>query len=159
MKLAYIFYTAPMIVWLVSMTRVDSRHDLWWLALESSDGEKNGDLNQLESRFFTEWLESSHSQWLETRVRVISHSQWLNTGVKVKISEFLMDKPSLFAHKEISIFLLKWWSRLAQVFCFACLVVLCCILGIKFPQIALWKTWGFFFYWRVCRAQYIDTLL
>jgi len=29
-----------------------------------------------------------------------------------------------------------WWSRLAQVFCFDCLVVLCYILRIKCPQLA-----------------------
>jgi len=38
-------------------------------------------------------IDSSHSQWLETRV---SHFY--------KISEFLMDKPSSFAHKEWALF-------------------------------------------------------
>jgi len=43
--------------------------------------------------FFTEWLESSHNQWVVTRV---SHFY--------KISEPLMDKPSWFAHKKWEFF-------------------------------------------------------
>jgi len=39
-----------------------------------------------------------------------------------KISEPLMDKPSSFTHTEMSTFLLQWWSKLAQIFCFASLV-------------------------------------
>jgi len=37
--------------------------------------------------------------------------------------------------------LLQWWSRLAQIFCFDCLVVLCCILSIKCPQLPQKYTW------------------
>jgi len=72
--------------------------------------------------FFTEWLDSSHSHWLETRVRVIfkALSPWWTNPVR------------LHAKKEH--FLLQWWSRLAEIFCFAYLVVLCCILRIKLPQ-------------------------
>ena len=34
------------------------------------------------------------------------------------------------------LFLLHWWSKLPQIFCFVCLFVLCCILRIKCPQLA-----------------------
>jgi len=42
-------------------------------------------------------------------------------------------------------FLLQWWWRLAETFCFACLVVLCYILRIKFHQLAKRETWDFAF--------------
>jgi len=42
-------------------------------------------------------------------------------------------------------FLLQWWSRLAEIFCFACLVLLRCILRIKCPQLAKRETWHFAF--------------
>jgi len=64
-----------------SVTRVnDSSHDVEWLGLDSSHAEKNGDSTRVT--FFTEWLESSQSKWLETRVRVILtkslSSSWTN---------------------------------------------------------------------------------
>ena len=42
-------------------------------------------------------------------------------------------------------FLLQRWSRLAEIFSLACLVVLRCILRINFPQLAQMKTWDFAF--------------
>ena len=54
-----------------SVTRFDSSHDLWWLGLDSSHVDKNGDSTGVRVTFCTEWLDSCHSQWLETRVEVI----------------------------------------------------------------------------------------
>jgi len=50
-------------------TQLDSSYDFWWLGLDSSHVEKNGDSTRVT--FFTEWLDSCHSQWLATRVRAI----------------------------------------------------------------------------------------
>jgi len=68
-----------------------SSHDFWWLGFDSSHVEKNGDSTRLESRF---------SQNDSTRVTVNDSSQ----SHFYKISEFLMGKPSSFAHKEMRIF-------------------------------------------------------
>jgi len=54
-------------------------------------------------------------------------------------------------------FLLQRWSRLAEIFCFACLVVLRCILRIKCPQLAEGDL-TLCFHWGVSRAQYIGNL-
>jgi len=51
-----------------------------------------------------------------------------------------MDKPSSFAHKEMRNFCLSDDQDQAEIFCFACLVVLYCILRIKFPQFAQRET-------------------
>ena len=66
-------------------TWLDSSHDFWWLGLDSSHVEKKGGSTRVT--FFTEWLDSSHSQ---------SHFY--------KISEFLIDKATSCALKEMSIF-------------------------------------------------------
>ena len=98
------------IAWLESMTRLESRFLVTRTRLESRWEKLSLDsshvfhkMTRLESRFsqndstrvtfFTKWLDSNHSQWLETRVRVIF----------CKTSEFLIYKPSSFAHKEMSI--------------------------------------------------------
>jgi len=55
-------FLQAVIVWLESVTRLDSSHDFWWLGLDLSHVEKNSDSTRVT--FFTEWLDS-------TRVRVI----------------------------------------------------------------------------------------
>ena len=67
--LQYCSVLQSVIAWLESMTWLDSSHDFWWLGFDLSHVERNGDSARVT--FFTEWLDSSHSQWLETRVRVI----------------------------------------------------------------------------------------
>jgi len=70
-----------------SMTRVnDSTRDTIFSHSDSSHVERNGDLTRHESQ-------------LVTRDSIQSHFN--------KISEPLMDKPSSFAHKGMSIFLLQ----------------------------------------------------
>jgi len=46
----------------------DLSHDFWWLGLDSSHVEKDG--NSTRVMFFTECHDSSHNHWLETQVRV-----------------------------------------------------------------------------------------
>jgi len=72
-------------------TLLESRY--WWLGLNSSDVEKNGDSTRVT--FFTEWLDSSHSHWLEsqslTRVRVIftkSLSSWWTNPVRLRTKKW-----------------------------------------------------------------------
>jgi len=55
-------------------TRLDSSHDFWWLGLDSSHVEKNGDSTQVT--YFTECLESSHNQWLESESFLQNLSLW-----------------------------------------------------------------------------------
>jgi len=50
-------------------------------------------------------------------------------------------------------------TKIGEIFCFDCLVVLCCILRMKCPQLAYRQTWDFAFTEGSVRAQYIDTLL
>ena len=54
---------------LVTRTRLESRWVKWWL-------------DSTRITFFTEWLDSSHTQWLKTRVRVVFtkslSSWWIN---------------------------------------------------------------------------------
>ena len=99
----------------------------------SSHVQKNGDSTRVT--FFTEWLDPSNSQWLETRVRLIF----------TKSLELLMDNPHFVCTKRNKHILLQWWSRLAEIFCFACVVVLCCIWRIKCPQLRWRETWDFAF--------------
>ena len=83
-----------------------------------------GDSGSTRVTLFTEWLNSSQSQCLETRVKVIftkSLSSWWTNPVHL--------------HTKNSDFLLQWWSSLGEIFCFDCLVVLCCILRTKCPQL------------------------
>ena len=103
---------------LVTRTRLESRWEKWWL-----------DSSHVFHRMFR--LDSSHSQWLVTRVRVVFtkslNSWWTN--------------PLRLHTKKWAFFLLESWSRLAEIFCFACLVVLCCILRLKCPQLTKRETW------------------
>jgi len=79
-------------------------------------------------------LESRFSQHDSTRLHSQSVTRDSSQSHFYKITEPLVDKPSSFAHKKLSIFLLQWWSRaffllqwwsrLAEIFCFDCLVVL-----------------------------------
>jgi len=58
------------------------------------------------------------------------------------ISEFLIGKPSAFAHKEMSIFA-SVVIKLGQMCCFDCLLELCYILRIMCPQLAQSETGDF----------------
>ena len=81
-----------------------------------------------------------------TRVRAIftkSLSSWWTNPLRVHLKKWA--------------FLLQWWSRLAQIFCFTCLVVLYYILWIKRPNMHRGRP-ETLFHWRVSRAQNIDTL-
>ena len=71
------------------------------------------------------WLDSGHvfTEWL--------HSSTVNDSSQshfYKFSKHLIDKPSSFAHKDISFFL-RWWSKFLFWLCL--LAVLWCILSIK----------------------------
>jgi len=89
----YFFYfllSLPVIAWLESLIRLKSRFLVTRTRLESS-WEKQW-LDSTGVTFFAEWVES------QSMTRDSSRSHFY------KISEFLMDKASSFAHKEISIF-------------------------------------------------------
>jgi len=103
----------------------DSSHNLWWLGLDSSHDKKNGDSARFESRFSQN--DSSRVTFNDSRLESESFSQ--NLWVPHGQTQFVCTQRN--EH-----FLLQWWSKLAYIFCFACLVVLCCILRIKFPQLA-----------------------
>jgi len=92
--------------------RLESRWNKWWL-------------DSTRVTFFTEWFDSSHSQWLETRVRVIfskSLSTWWTNPVRLHTKKW-----GFFASVMI---------KFGEIFCFDCLVVLCFILRIKCTQLA-----------------------
>ena len=76
-------------------------------------------------------FESRFSQNDSTRVTVNDSSQ----SHFSKIAEFLVNKPSSFAHKEMSIFA-SMMINFGTNFLSPCLVVLCYILRIKCPQLA-----------------------
>jgi len=87
------------IAWLESITWLDSSHDFWGLGLDLSHVEKNGDSTRVT--FFTEWLDSNNSQWLESRVRVIFTkllSSWWTNPVRLHTKKW-----SLFASVMIKI--------------------------------------------------------
>jgi len=137
MKLLWI----PIVKTSDSVTRVndsiwlDLSHNFWWLRVDSSHVEKNGDSTRLESRFSQNDSNRLESQSM-TRDSSQSHFD--------KISEFLMDKPSSLAHKEMRIFCFsddQDWGK----FYVLTLVVLCCILRIKSSQLTYRETWDFGF--------------
>jgi len=105
------------------MTRLDSSHDFWWLGLESR-WEKWW-LNS--SHVFTEWLGSTRVTINDSRLESESFLQnlWVPDG-----------QTHVVCTQRNEQFLLQWWSPLVEIFCFACLVVLCCIFRIKCPQLA-----------------------
>jgi len=79
----------------MSMTRLDSSHDFWWLGLHTSHVEKNGDSTGRESR-------SSRNDSTQPESQSITRNS--SQSCFYKISEFLMDEPSSFAQKEMIIF-------------------------------------------------------
>ena len=100
-----------MIAWLESMTRLDSSHDFWWLEPDSSHGfHKMTRVTVDDSRLGSESL---------------LQNLWAPDGQ----TQFVCTQRNTH-------FLLQGWSKLTEIFCFACLVVLCCILRITFPQLA-----------------------
>jgi len=84
------------------------------------------DSTRLESRFSQNDSTRFESQ-LMTRDSCQSHFY--------KISEFLIDKPTSCALKEMSIFASVMTKIGANFLCFACLVVLCYIIRIKRPNL------------------------
>jgi len=61
------------IAWLESMTRLNSSYDFWWLGLDSSHVEKNGDSTRVT--FFTEWLVSTRVTVNDSRLESESFLQ------------------------------------------------------------------------------------
>jgi len=59
---------------------------------------------QLESRWEKWWLDSSHVFHRLTRLKSQSRTRDSSQSHFYKISEFLMDKPTSFARKEMNIF-------------------------------------------------------
>jgi len=116
--------------WLVPMTRLESR---FLVAL-----------TRLESHWKKWWLDSSHVFHKMTRPESHSMTHFY------KISEFLMDKPSSFAHKEMRIFCFSddqhWGNFLFWLF--SCAMLHTCVkAGLRLC-----------FHWGSVGAQYIDTL-
>jgi len=64
----------PVIAWLASITRLESWFLMTRTQLES--GWKNGDSTRVT--LFTEWLDSTHSQWLESESFL--HNLWVPDG-------------------------------------------------------------------------------
>jgi len=106
-----------------------------------------GDWKSTRVMFFTEWLDSSHIQWLESRARVILTkclSSWWTNPVRLHTKKW-----AVFASMMIKIggnFLFCLSSRTMLHF---------------MDQVS--PTWiegelRFCFHWGVSRAQYIDTL-
>ena len=79
-------------------------------------------MNRLESRFLVNWtrLVSRGEKWWLDSSHVFSKIDWnrfesqSSQNYFFKISEFLMDKPATFPHKELNIFWLSddqdWWK-------------------------------------------------
>jgi len=63
-------------------------------------------------------IDSSHVFYKMTRLESQSMARDSSQSHFCKISEPLIDKPSLFAYQEIIIFLVQEWSKLVQIFCF-----------------------------------------
>jgi len=82
---------------LVTLTRLESRWERWWL-------------DSTQVTFFTEWLDSSHNQWLETRVRVIfekSQSLWSTNPVCLRAKKWSFSAPVMI---KICANFLFWFS-------------------------------------------------
>jgi len=118
---------------LVTRTLLDSRWKKWWL-------------DSTRVTFFTEGLGSSHSQWLQTRVR----------GIFTKALSSWWTNPIHLHTKKWPLFALLMILR--EIFCFACLVVLCCIFKYQVSPTFLEADLRLRFHCGVSRAQYIDTL-
>ena len=93
------------IAWFESMTRLESRFLV----------------TRLESRWEKRWLDSSHVFHKMTRARLESESFLQNLWVPHGQTQFVCTQRNEHV-------LFQWWSKLEEIFCFACLVVLCCIL-------------------------------
>ena len=110
----------------------DSSHDFLWLGLDTHHVEKNGDSTRVT--FFTEWFDSTRVTISDSRLDSESFLQnlWASDG-KIKFD----------CTQRNEYFLLQWWARVAQIFCFDCLVVLCYLSMIKCPHLA--ETWDYDF--------------
>jgi len=118
----------------VTRTRLESRQEKWWLG-------------SIRVTFFTQWLVSSHIQWLETRVRVIftkSLSSWWTNPVRLHTKKW-----AFFASVMIK-------TGVYFLFCLSS----CAMLHFK-DQVSttcIKEDLRLCFHWGVSRAQYIDTL-
>ena len=125
-----------------SVTRVNgSSHNFWWLGLESSHVEKHG--NSIR-------LESCVSQNDSTRVtvydsRLVSESFLQNLWFPDGQTQFVCTQRN--EH-----FLLQWSSRLAEIFCFACLVVLMLHFKDQMSPTCIKGDLRHCFHWWVSRA-------
>jgi len=115
---------------LVTLTRLESRWEKWWL-------------DSTRVTFLSEWLDSSHNQLLETRVRVIfakSQSLWSTNPVYLHTKKWSFFGPVMI--KVGSNFLFRLSSRVmpypkGQVF------ITCAKVELRFA-----------FHWGARRAQY-----
>jgi len=107
------------IVWLESMTRVTIFGDSYSIRVTFKKMVTRLYLSHVFHR-----MTRLKSQSM-TRVRVILQNLWVPDGQ----TQFVCTQ----RNEDI---LLQWWSRLEEIFCVDCLVVLCCILKIKCPQLA-----------------------
>jgi len=132
------------------MTRLYSSHDIG-----------DSDSTRVTLKKMVTRLESRFSQNDSTRVTVIdsSHSHWLESESFLQSHWVPGGQTQFVCAQRNEDFWLKWWSRLGEIFYFDCLVVLCCSLRIKCPQLALRQTRDFAFTEGSAGAQYIDTLL
>jgi len=129
------------------MSWLDSSHDFCWLVLDSSHVEKNGD--SIRVTFFTESLES-------TRVTTVNNS-------RLESESFLQSlwvpygQTQFVCTQRNGDFLLQWWSRLGEIFCFVCLVAMLHFKD-QVSQTCVKADWDFAFTEGSVGAQYIDNL-
>ena len=134
-----------MIVWFELITRLELR----FLVART----------RLESRWSKWWLGSTRVTFFHRMTRLESQSVTRDSSQShfYNVSEFLIDKPTSCALKEMSIFCFSDDQDWRKILCYACLVVLCYILRIKRPNLHRGRPETFFL-WGDSRAQYIDTL-
>ena len=121
---------------LVTLTRIESRWERWWL-------------DSCRFTFFTEWLDSSHDHWLETRVRVIfakSQSFSLTNPVCLHTKKWSFFGPVMI---KIGANFLFWLSSRVMLYLKGQIFITCTEVDLRFA-----------FHWGARRAQYrpIDTL-
>jgi len=120
----------PVTAWLESMTRLDSSHV-----------EKDGDSTRVT--FFTEWLHSSHNQWLEIRVRVIfakSQRLWSTNPVWLHTKKWSFFGPVMIKRGANFLF---WLSSRVILYPNGQVFITCTEVDLRFA-----------FHWGARRAQY-----
>jgi len=94
----------------------------------------DSDSTRVRLKKMTTRLESRFSQHDSTRITV--NDSRLESGSFLQNFRVPDGQTQFVCTQRNEDFLLQWWSRLGESFCFDCLVVLCCILRIKCPQLA-----------------------